>query len=256
MRAVRQSMPYLDKKQSTLLFISLCLVFIGARAAVINYAGSAVPFGDEWDGEASQLLQPYIEGKLTVGKSSSAHNEHIIFFTRLTDFVYFQQTTDYWDVILQMIANAIVDAVTVVAISVALSRVLSEGWAPVAMVASVLINALPLGWENILLGFNTHFYLLLAFSFTSLSVLFRQPGMVAAMGHRGCVLDRLVSMHGLGRPNPCRSRRSPPPAARGRSKKRPARERLGDRRARCIDRHLGQHRSQRVNVGRPWKRAR
>ena len=33
---------------------------------------------------------------------------------------------------------------------------------------SALVNALPFSYDNILLGFNTHFYLLLAFSFASL----------------------------------------------------------------------------------------
>ena len=64
-----------------------------------------------------------------------------------------------------MIANAILDALTVVAISAALSRTLPGGWAQIAVILSVLINAIPLGWENMVLGFNTHFYLLLAFSF-------------------------------------------------------------------------------------------
>ncbi len=74
----------------------------------------------------------------------------------------------YWDVVLQMIANAILDAATVVAISYALSRPLRGGWALAAMILSALVNALPLSYDNILLGFNTHFYLLLAFSFASL----------------------------------------------------------------------------------------
>jgi hypothetical protein len=67
-----------------------------------------------------------------------------------------------------MIANAILDAATVVAISYALSRPLRGGWAPAAMILSTLVNALPLSYDNILLGFNTHFYSLLAFSFASL----------------------------------------------------------------------------------------
>ena len=67
-----------------------------------------------------------------------------------------------------MIANAILDAATVVGISYALSRPLRGGWARAAMILSALVNALPLSYDNVLLGFNTHFYLLLAFSFASL----------------------------------------------------------------------------------------
>ncbi len=167
-------MLYLDKRQNTILCISLFLVLVGSRSAVINYGGNSVPFGDEWDGDAARLLQPYIQGNLTVCELFFPHNEHIIFFTRLLTLLIFK-ISGYWDVIFQMIANAILDAVTVVAISRALSRVLPGGWAPTAMILSVLINALPLGWENILLGFNTHFYLLLAFSFAGLWFLADSP---------------------------------------------------------------------------------
>ena len=96
-----------------------------------------------------------------------AHNEHVIFFTRLLTLAIFN-LSGYWDVVLQMIANAILDAATVVAISYALSRPLRGGWAIAAMSLTALVNAFPLSYDNILLGFNTHFYLLLAFSFASL----------------------------------------------------------------------------------------
>ena len=74
----------------------------------------------------------------------------------------------YWDVVLQMIVNSVLDAVTVVAIAYALSRVLHGGLAVAAIVLSTLINAVPFGYDNAVLGFNTHFYLLLTFSFGAL----------------------------------------------------------------------------------------
>ncbi|MBV8655561.1 MAG: hypothetical protein JO160_05900 [Candidatus Eremiobacteraeota bacterium] len=66
-----------------------------------------------------------------------------------------------------MIANAIVDAAAVAAIACALARVLDGGLAIAAMILSTLINALPYGYDNAVLGFNTHYYLLLAFSLAS-----------------------------------------------------------------------------------------
>lgn len=157
----------LDDWRRTLLFLSLFLILIGSRAAVINYAGNATPFSDEWDGEAANLLKPYLQGALTFGDLFRPHNEHVIFFTRLLTLGIFK-LSGYWDVVLQMIANAILDAATVVGISYALSRPLRGAWAPAAMILSALVNALPLSYDNVLLGFNTHFYLLLAFSFASL----------------------------------------------------------------------------------------
>ena len=165
--AIDPVLRFLNKRPKSLLFLSLFLILIGSRAAAINYAGNSTPLWDEWEGEWANLLKPYIQGKLTVGGLFAAHNEHVIFFTRLLTLAIFN-ISGYWDVVLQMIANAILDAATVVAISYALSRGLRRGWAPAAMIVSSLINAPPLSYDNLLLGFNTHFYLLLAFSFSSL----------------------------------------------------------------------------------------
>ncbi len=158
---------FLDDRRQALLLVSLFLIVLGARAIVINYAGNPTPYADEWDGEAANLLKPYLDGALTARDLFRAHNEHVILFTRLLTLGIFN-LSGYWDVVLQMIANAILDAATIVAISYALSRPLRGSWATAALTLSALVNAFPLSYDNILLGFNTHFYLLLAFSFASL----------------------------------------------------------------------------------------
>src|SRR5580692_3199501 len=156
----------LDHRRQTLLIVSLFLIVVGARAVVINYAGNVTPYADEWDGAAANLLKPYLQGSLTIRDLFRAHNEHVIFFTRLLTLGVFN-VSGYWDVVLEMIVNAILDAATVVAISYALSRPLRDTWALAAIILVVLVNALPLSFDNLLFGFNTHFYLLLALSFAS-----------------------------------------------------------------------------------------
>ncbi len=163
----QQFIRLLDKKRMTFPLISLFLIFIGARAAIINYSGAFTPFWDEWDGEAAFLLKPYIQGKLTIGDLFRPFSEHIILFTRLVTLVIFN-ISGYWDVVLQMIVNAIVDAATVVGISCALSRILREGWALAAMILCTLVSAIPLSADSILMGFHTQFFFLLTFSFASL----------------------------------------------------------------------------------------
>lgn len=152
------------------MFVSLFLILIGSRAAIINYSGSSTPYLDEWDGDAAYLLKPYVRGNLTLGDLFSNFNEHVIFFTRLLVLVIFH-VSGYWDVVLQMIVNAILASATIIAISYALSRVLYGRWALAAIVLTCLINAVPVSCDNILMGFNTHFYLLLTFSFASLWLL-------------------------------------------------------------------------------------
>src|SRR5271165_635836 len=159
------------KEGPTLILIaSLFLILIGSRAALIAYAGNATPFLDEWDADAAHLLKPYLQGHLTIGDLFCPINEHRIVFTKLAVLSIFE-ISGYWDVVFQMIVNAFVDSATIVAIAYALARVLSGGWAIAAMIISTAINAVPFGYDNVVLGFNTHFYLLITFSFAALWLL-------------------------------------------------------------------------------------
>ena len=159
-----------DKRGGAAFLISLFLILVGSRAALISHAGNATPFLDEWDGDAAYLLEPYLQGRLTVGDLLAPFGEHRILFTRLLVLTIFN-VSGYWDVILQMIVNAIVNAAAVVAFSYALARVLGGAFAVAAMIVCVAINAVPYGYDAILFGFHTQFFFLNAFSFASLWLL-------------------------------------------------------------------------------------
>jgi hypothetical protein len=146
---LRLELPY--KRGGIVLTISLFLILLGSRAALINYAANPTPFFDDWDGAAVLLLKPYLQRRLTIGDLFAPYNEHRIFFTRLLILSIFH-VSGYWDVILQMIVNAFVDSATVVIVSYALSRVLCGGWAVAAMIICVAINAVPYGYDNVLLA--------------------------------------------------------------------------------------------------------
>ena len=148
------------------MLASLFLILFGARAVLIAYAGSPTPFLDEWRADAP-LLRAYLEGNLTARDLLTPLNEHRILFTKLL-VLSILRVSGYWDVVLQMIANAILNAAFVVAFAWTLARVLDRGLAIAAMILSTAINALPLGFDNAVLGFNTHFYLLMAFSMAGL----------------------------------------------------------------------------------------
>jgi hypothetical protein len=151
----------------TLLLASLFLIFLGSRAVTINYSGTSVPFLDEWDGEAASVLRPYIEGKLAISDLLGFFSEHIIFFTRIMALATLK-VSGYWDVVLQMIVNAAVDAATVIGVSFALSRVLPGVWALAAVICYTLMATIPISGDSILMGFQTQFYFLMALSFGSL----------------------------------------------------------------------------------------
>ena len=102
----RQLLRLLDQRRQALLLASPFLIILGSRAAVINHAGNPTPYLDEWDGGGANLLKPYLQNTLTVGDLFRAHNEHVIFFTRVLMLGIFT-LSGYWDVILQMIVNGL-----------------------------------------------------------------------------------------------------------------------------------------------------
>ncbi len=147
------------RSSKALLALGLFLVLVGARAALIGHAGSQTPFMDEWDGDWNGLIRPYLRGELTPDMLTQPFMEHRILFTRLTTLALFN-LSGYWDVLLQMIVNAILGSAGIVAAAFALARVLSGRLALIAIVSASLINVVPFSYDSILLGFNTHFYLL------------------------------------------------------------------------------------------------
>ncbi len=194
MRVRRTLLDALDQNRTPILLASLFLILLGTRAALISYAGSPTPFLDEWEADGARLLEPYVQGNLTISDLFIPLNEHRIFFTKLLVLLIFN-VSGYWDVILQMIVNSVLDSATVVAIAYTLSRVLRRGFAVAAIVLSTLINAVPFGYDNAVLGFNTHFYLLLTFSFAALWFLTDSPawswgwgaGVLCAVGSSLCL---------------------------------------------------------------------
>ena len=205
MRVRRNLLDALDRNLTAVTLASLFLILLGARAVLISHAGSPTPFLDEWEADGAHLLEPYIRGNLTLSDLWIPLNEHRIFFTKLLVLLMFN-VSGYWDVVLQMIVNSVLDAVTVVAIAYALSRVLHGGLAIAAIVLSTLINAVPFGYDNAVLGFNTHFYLLLTFSFGALWFLIDSPawsrrwgaGVLCALGASLCLASGNLTLAAAG----------------------------------------------------------
>ena len=205
MRVWRTLLDALDRNLMAVTLASLFLILLGARAVLISHAGSPTPFLDEWEADGAHLLGPYIRGNLTLSDLWIPLNEHRIFFTKLLVLLMFN-VSGYWDVVLQMIVNSLLDAVTVVAIAYALSRVLHGGLAVAAIVLSTLINAVPFGYDNAVLGFNTHFYLLLTFSFGALWFLIDSPawswrwgaGVLCALGSSVCLASGNLTFAAAG----------------------------------------------------------
>jgi hypothetical protein len=147
-------------------------VILGIKLCVINYAASATPIGDEWDAGAAFLFKPYVEGILTFSQLFKPQNEHTVFFTKIL-MLAIANISGYWDVVLQMIVNAIIHAAVAALILASLARATDQAMAGVVMLAGAFLATVPCDWENTLMGFNTHFDLLLLFSILSLFCFYR-----------------------------------------------------------------------------------
>ncbi len=156
-----------------LALVGGALVVIGAKLATIAAFGSELPFWDQWDGEASNLYIPYIQGTLSWSNLVATHNEHRILFTRLLSLLMLDLAGE-WQPLFQMAVNAVLHALALGAVLVLITKPLNKTAAISTMVVTALTFAVPIGWENTLEGFQSQFYFLLLFASLSLSVLSRQ----------------------------------------------------------------------------------
>jgi hypothetical protein len=142
------------------LFIAASLLIIlGAKIWLIAAYGNATPFWDEWDAEAAGLYPRYVAGTLRLSDLLAQHNEHRFLLTRLLDLALFAGS-GRWDPVLQMLCNALLHTVAIGLLLVMLSRTLDRTGNALLAFFCALAFAVPFGWDNSLMGFETHFYLL------------------------------------------------------------------------------------------------
>jgi hypothetical protein len=154
--------------------IGCFFIILGLKLVILAWAASQTPFLDEWDADAAFLLKPYVEGTFRFWDLFHPHNEHIIFFTRLLTLTLFRASF-YWDVVAQMIVNAVIHSAGIVFIAYMLSRTVAVRIRPLCLLLSIAVACVPFGWENILVGFQTQFYLVILLSFASLALLYASP---------------------------------------------------------------------------------
>ena len=123
----------------TIAMIGAALCVFAGNLWLIGHAANLTPFWDEWDAGVASLLKPYAEGTLDWKSLFQPFNEHIIFFPRLVILsVYI--ASGYYDVIAQMILNALVFSMFTVAISAGLSRRLDAAARYYVLSSAVLIK--------------------------------------------------------------------------------------------------------------------
>lgn len=148
------------------LLAIFCTVF-GAKLIFISTLGSPMPLIDQWDAEAANLYAPYLHGSLSVGDLFAPHNEHRLPLTRLLTLLHLELAGE-WNPRLEMVLSALVHTAFIALLAGLLMPLVAPRRRILFACFTATVFALPLGYENMLLGFNFHFYLILFFGTLSL----------------------------------------------------------------------------------------
>ena len=144
--------------------VLLFVVIVACRMYFVERFAVALPFWDQWDAEADQLLRPLLEGTLAAENFWRAHNEHRILPTRALTLAMFGATGE-WNNLFEARANVLLAALTPCLLFWLMFKDAAPGRWRWAMVPVLLAGAtLPFGWENFLVGFQSQFYSLELFA--------------------------------------------------------------------------------------------
>jgi hypothetical protein len=133
-------------------------IILGAKLWLISVYGTSTPFWDQWV-EPNQIYRPYLTGGLNLSGLIAPHNEHRILLTRLIALGLFA-AEGRWDPIAQALVNALIQVTAIGIFIVMLTRTLDLTRMLLLAVLAALLFALPFGWGNTLIGFQSQFYLL------------------------------------------------------------------------------------------------
>ncbi len=135
------------------------LMIFAGRSALTFYAGSPVPFHDQWIAEAEQLIVPDAQHVLSWRHFVILHSDHPLVATRLIAYGLYR-LTGRWDMLAEMLVNnALLAAAFAFLFRQVRRRTTATGLALTALVAAVWL-ASPLFYGNALWGFQSSVELL------------------------------------------------------------------------------------------------
>jgi hypothetical protein len=154
-------------RMATLWLASLFLVVFSAKLILMHQTPVTAPFWDQWNAEGENLLLPYAECSLSWSQMFALHNEHRVFFTRLLalDLI---AANGQWDPRLEQVVNAAVHASTAVLLAAILWLAHKRRRLDLVVLVCGVVFAVPFGWENTLVGFQSSFYFFVLFSILAL----------------------------------------------------------------------------------------
>jgi hypothetical protein len=155
--------------QVALWLTVLFLLVFWAKVLLMRSNPVMVPYWDQWDGEAAAIFLPFSDATLGWQSMFALHNEHRIFFSRLLALGLLT-ANGQWDPRLEQVTNAVLHSLTAVLVAALLWTGSERRYLEPLVVVCAITFALPFGWENTLLGFQSAFYFLLLFSVLALGL--------------------------------------------------------------------------------------
>lgn len=177
-----------------LLALALLGAVVGLKWDVVHRFGSDLPMWDQWDAEGMTVFVPWSDGKLTLEHLLRPHNEHRVALSRLLALAQVR-LTGQWDARVQCLLNAVLHGLVAVALLLGARREIgARGSAAAALLLAALFG-LPLAWQNVISGFHSQQYFLLALSLGAIAWLpFSAPGSGRWWLGLGCAALALFSM--------------------------------------------------------------
>lgn len=146
--------------------VPVLLVIFGIKLVLIDRYGTITPYWDQWNGEGLYIYKPFLSGQLTLQNLIASHNEHRIFFSRILSLLELE-AFGVWFPELQMGVNAVIHTAAIGLLLWLLLPALDTAGRMCALFATLILYAVPFGYENTLGAFQSPFYFLFAFSLIS-----------------------------------------------------------------------------------------
>lgn len=161
------------------LFLGLFAIIFAVRLALVLTIAPEMPYYDEWDGVIDSIGRPLLAGNFSPAFFIHAHNEHVLFFTKVLSYLFLCVGDNQFDnVPVCELSQLLYCAVAAALIAMGANAVGRFRWP--FLIGSLLIAALPYGWENIGMGWGNPYYFLVAFSAAAILIACRSEATIVS----------------------------------------------------------------------------
>ncbi|MEE6176561.1 hypothetical protein [Mycobacterium sp. 050134] len=150
------------------LLAAVACTVLGAKLLIIAVLGSPAPLLDQWDGEADRVYAPHLKGSFNLVDLIAPHNEHRILATRVLALVHLELAGE-WNTRLEMVFGAIVHVGLITWFAALLMPLVAYRRRLLFTAFVALLFSVPIGYENILSGFQSQVYCMLLFGVGALA---------------------------------------------------------------------------------------